>query len=98
MNLTVRQALRLVQHLDEKLKRPDFNSFMKLGVDFRGYRGAFGIQHSGCSKVDCITSIVGYLIGEGLGPDPENVATWLDEKVPGWKKEIGYEHQGIETA
>jgi len=89
-NLSVYQALGLISLLDEKLKRVDFKSSTKFGVDFGGYTGSFGITYSGCTKVDCMTSIVKYLVGESMGPQPEHVAEWLNEKVPGWQDAIGY--------
>jgi hypothetical protein len=89
INLTIKQALSLIELLDENLKRTDFKSFNKVGVDFSGYVGTFGERHSGCSKVSCMTSIVKYLMGESMGPDPDLVIAWLDGKVPGWQKRIG---------
>ena len=88
--LSTRQALQLVVVLDE-LKRSDFKSARRIGVDFGGYFDrVLGRTTSGCSKVDCMTSIVRYLMGESMGPQPEHVAEWLNEKVPGWKEKIGY--------
>jgi hypothetical protein len=88
--LSTLQALKLVVVLDE-LKRVDFKSCKRFGIDFGGwYDRAYGTSRSGCSKIDCITSIVKYLMGESMGPNPEHVAEWLEEKVPGWKEKIGY--------
>lgn len=92
--LTTRQALDLVFYMDEKLKRSDFKRTQMLGVDFGGYYNrATGRVTSGCSKVHCITSIVGYLCGDAFGPSTDDVGRWLDEKVPGWKKEIGIKEE-----
>jgi hypothetical protein len=93
--LSVRQALKLVSVMDDNLKRADFKDFRRLGVDFGGYTDRSGQGHSGCSKVDCMTSIVKYLMGESLGPCHTDVAIWLEEKVPGWMNEIGYKEPTV---
>lgn len=88
MKLTVIQALKLVVVLDG-LKRTDFKSCTRFGIDFGGWNDGMGTYHSGCTKIDCITSIVKYLLGESMGPNPDHVVEWLDDKVPGWKGKIG---------
>lgn len=89
--LSTYQALELVTVLDNRLKKADLKSFRNLGVDFSGYYDRMsGRMTSGCTKVECITSIVNYLMDKSFGPSPKDVAEWLDEKVPGWQKEIGY--------
>lgn len=91
MKLTAKQALNLMMLMDKSLKRSDFKYTQSLGVDFGGYYDHIACrQTSGCTKMECIQTIILPLIEEkGYGISVESATEWLDERIPGWQEKIG---------
>lgn len=94
--MKLHQVLKLVQVMDSRLKRVDFNDTGRLGVSFSGYYEPLGRKTiSGASKMRCISVVIEMLYGESHTSNAvERAEEWLDRKLPGWRDETGWANIG----